>query len=123
MFTISKPGIQRIHIILLTFCLFPLKKFFWGYRIQLYQYNVGGRLGNLVFAWKIAEVINKTLHYKTVTEIEKMIPKFECRVTAKIMRENYANIAAITPAIRRNIAEFLTRRRSRVTRVRSIKLM
>ena len=38
-----------------------------------------------------------------------MIPKFVCWLTAKIMREKYANIAAITPVIRRNIAEFLTR--------------
>ena len=113
MFTISKPSIQGIDIILLAFCLFPLKKFFFcfWYRIRLYQYNVGGRLGNLVFAWKIPEVINQNLQYKTVTEIEKMIPKFECRVTAKIMREKYANIAAITPVIRRNIAEFLTGRK------------
>ena len=37
-----------------------------------------------------------------------MIPKFECPVTAKIMREKYANIAAITPVIKRNTEEFLT---------------
>ena len=113
MFAITKASIQRIRIILLAFCLFPLKKFFFcfWYRIQLYQYNVEGILGNLVFPWKIPEVINQNLQYKTVTEIEKMIPKFECRVTAKIMREKYANIAAITPVIRRNIAEFLTGRK------------
>ena len=113
MFTISKPSIKRIHIILLAFCVFPLKKFFFcfWYRIQVYQYNVGGRLRNLVFAWKIPEVINQNLQFKTVTEIEKTIPKFERRVTAKIMREKYANIAAITPVIRRNIAEFLTGRK------------
>ena len=57
------------------------------------------------------EVINQTLQYKTVTETEKMILKFECRLTAKIMREKYANIAAITPVIRRNIVEFLTGRK------------
>ena len=57
------------------------------------------------------EAINQNLQYKTVTEIQKMILEFECRVTAKIMRETYAKIAAITPVIRRNIAEFLTGRK------------
>ena len=55
-------------------------------------------------------MINQTLQYKTVTETEKMIPKFECRLTAKIMKKIFY-IAAITPVIRRNIVEFLTGRK------------
>jgi len=77
-------------------------------RIQLYKYNAGGNLGNLTFAWKVDDEINQTKQHVTVSEVEKMIPIYQSRQEAKELREKYANVGNLTPALKRNLVSFLT---------------
>ena len=67
------------------------------YRIQLYKYNCGDRIGNLTFAWKLPETIDQTRQFSTNKSVADMIPKYKRHACAKDFREKYANIANITP--------------------------
>ena len=76
------------------------------YRIQLYKYNCGGRIGNLTFAWKLPKIIDQTRQFSTTKPVADMIQKYEQGACAKEFREKYANIrqyANIIPVLRRSL--------------------
>ena len=58
-----------------------------GFRVQLYKQNIGGNLGNLVFLWKVPQNINQSQQHKTVIRVKDMVPQYECRATARELRE------------------------------------
>lgn len=68
----------------------------------------GGKIGNLTFMWKVSDPIDQTKQCIAVKDVERQIPLFESRLTAKIMRDKYANVSGISPVVRRSLVEFLT---------------
>ena len=59
------------------------------FRVQLYKQNVGKNLGNLVFLWKVPQNINQNQQHKTVIPVKDMVPQYECRATARELREQF----------------------------------
>ena len=57
------------------------------FRVQLYKQNVGGNLGNLLFLWKASKNINQSQQHKIVIRVKNMAPQYECRTTARELRE------------------------------------
>lgn len=78
------------------------------FRIQIYKFNCGSSIGNLTFAWKVDQEIDQKRQVDCVVEVRKMVPQFEKLVMAKEMREKYSKISGLTPALRRNLVQYLT---------------
>ena len=78
------------------------------FRVQLYKQNVGGNLGKLVFLWKVPQNINQSQQHKTVILVRDMVPQYECRATARELREQFSKIRGVTPVVRRQFVKFLT---------------
>ena len=79
-----------------------------GFRVQLYKQNIGGNLGNLVFLWKVPQNINQSQQHKTVIRVKVMVPQYECRATARELREQFSKICGETAVVRRQFVKFLT---------------
>ena len=60
-----------------------------GFRVQLYKQNVGGNLGNLVLLWKVPQNINQSQQHETVIRVKDMLHQYECRATARELREQF----------------------------------
>ena len=78
------------------------------FRVQLYKQNVGGNLGNFVLLWKVTQNINQSQQHKTVIRVKDMVPQYECRATARELREQFSKIYGVTPVARRQFVKFLT---------------
>ena len=78
------------------------------FRVQLYKQNVGGNLGNFVLLWKVTQNINQSQQHETVIRVKDMVPQYECRATARELREQFSKIYGVTPVVRRQFVKFLT---------------
>ena len=76
--------------------------------MQLYKYNCGGSYGTLTFVWKLENIIDQKQQIDVVTKVRTIVPKFEKCFLAKQMRTKYSNITGMTPALRRNLVQYLT---------------
>ena len=78
------------------------------FRVQLYKQNVGENLGNLVFLWKVPQNINQNQQHETVIRVKNMVPQYECRATARELREQFSKVCGVTIVVRRQLVKFLT---------------
>ena len=72
------------------------------------KYNVGARIGNVVFVWKVPLTIDQTEQHKTVIKVKETIPQFETRAIEKEIREKYSRSTGISPVLRRSLVQFVT---------------
>ena len=50
----------------------------------MYQYNAGGRIGNITFIWKLPEgLIDQTKQHQSVMGVSKLVPQFETRIISR----------------------------------------
>ena len=61
-----------------------------------------------VFLWKVPQNINQRQQHKTVICVKDMVPQYECRATARELREQFSKIRGVRPVVKRQFVKFLT---------------